>query len=653
MLVTDSDDTTLSSFTEQPANTAFSVRSTEDDDATFSACSIEDDDAAFSTRSVEDDNSSTMSNLSNASVSIKNLVGPPFENRSSDKGQPEARTTTSASVSAAMATYAALQSVGDLTASTGPGLIFLEPRRSRRGKAWRKIATVPTRMLYQWFESQTNDFSSKEQLTVPWVNVIYVGHPGDSPRDISARPFFIDFAPSANELERSMAMKSGGVVLRHYFECMGLCEAQVIKGDKQKAGTKRKAASNCATSVKLMIEVDIKDSSRCRIFQRGHHPEAEDVRALRYSRRLRLHLIELGARSGTTAARLKKELLHGLDHAADSGATPRIYPRPNWRLPSAAEVERLMAHIRQASRLHADPFVAVETFVQGNSARVFAYQPLKVTKTKKQFSIGIKSSWSLQNLIRFRDKPVYLDSSWRNKNENRAPLTFVSTTNAADHMVPAAAFLSADATSSTYAYFLETLAEEFYREALSVCDQPSFPTDHQKGVLLAVNARLIVSEGAWRPACVMIDKSRAELNAIKEVWPAMHVRVCQFHIIQAICRWDTDSGSAASRPPGIARRDKPAICTAFREAQRCRDKADWPVAMSAFETSIREALTTYSSNTKRDVIEYFRKNWWATTWHSCVTDIGLLPGQTRDNMNTNNTSKGRSRRLTKSSSTAV
>ncbi|CAD6925874.1 unnamed protein product [Tilletia controversa] len=150
-----------------------------------------------------------------------------------------------------------------------------------------------------------------------------------------------------------------------------------------------------------------------------------------------------------------------------------MFVQPEWRLPTTQQVDRVIAGLRRAVRLHSDPFVAVDLFVGLNPDLIFAYDPLVVTSTRKQFSVGIKSTWSIQNLIRWQGHTVCLDSSWRNKNENSAPLTFVTTTNAASHMdmVPCAAFLSADITSASLQHLLEALEDEVLTEARAICDK--------------------------------------------------------------------------------------------------------------------------------------------------------------------------------------
>ncbi|KAK0520880.1 hypothetical protein OC842_006964, partial [Tilletia horrida] len=106
------------------------------------------------------------------------------------------------------------------------------------------------------------------------------------------------------------------------------------------------------------------------------------------------------------------------------------------------------------------------------------------------------------------------------------------------------------------------------------------------------------------------------LCALDEIWPTVQIRLCQFHAIQAICRWDTDKTKRSDTAnPNVSRVEKILISAAFREAQRCRDPNTWPNFRDDFE----------------------KTNWWTSSWLSVATDIGLKDGQTRDNANTNNT----------------
>ncbi|KAK0548968.1 hypothetical protein OC844_006942 [Tilletia horrida] len=352
-------------------------------------------------------------------------------------------------------------------------------------------------------------------------------------------------------------------------------------------------------------------------------------------------MLEIGARSGMTAAKLKKELLHGLEASADAGALPRAYPRPAWRVPADEDINSVMNGLRRGSRLHADAFVAVNLFARKNPSRVFGHRPLSFNSAGPVFSIGIKSRWTIQNLIRWNGRTVHMDSSWRNKNENRAPLTFVTTVNAAGHMVPCAAYLSATATAQNYAYLLKALRAEVLAEATRVCDAAAASQGRSDSgpahSRLLAEATKIKAAGTWTPSVVMIDKCKASLKALRTVWPEAQVRICQFHIVQAILRWDTDNRSKNDRPPGISISDKQRLCRAFRRAQRCRLKKEWPSFLTAFESKVHGILSTYKAGTADSVLEYFRTNWWAEEWLPLVTDIGFGSGQSRDDINTNNT----------------
>ncbi|CAD6925856.1 unnamed protein product [Tilletia controversa] len=511
-------------------------------------------------------------------------------------------------------------------------LIPLAPRRNRNKDAlWMQKAVVATRQLYQWFEAQQNDYTSHDFSICDFVDMVWTGHGGDSPRDVSARSFRVEFSSTVHKKDQATLVGTGGAVYRHYFECQGLCSTSADIEDEHSENEDGERVEEGDTAYD--------DARTKRGAKKAEKKRASSTKALRYSRRLRLHIMEQGSQSGVTAAQLKKLLLNGLDKLADTGATPRAFARPSWRMPTPQQVDRLVAGLKQATRLHADPFVAVDRFVEVNPDSIFAYHPLKITKTSKRFTVGVKSTWSIQNLIRWDGRAVFMDSSWRNKNENRAPLTFVTTTNAAGHMVPCVAYLSTDTTSRSFQHLLRALEDEVVAEAARICSDadrtPQAKLD--TATVLLANARRICEERSWRPSTVMIDKCRAELNAINEVWPDTQVRLCQFHIMQAICRWDAEGKSATAKPPSVPRSLKPAICIAFREAQRCRDMKDWPTTLVKFEAAIKEILSKESAATVKQVLTYFAVNWWSPPWHELATDIGLQSGQTRDGMNTNNT----------------
>lgn len=163
---------------------------------------------------------------------------------------------------------------------------------------------------------------------------------------------------------------------------------------------------------------------------------------------------------------------------------------------------------------------------------------------------------------------------------------------------------------------------------------------------LKKEARQIVKYG-WNPSHFMIDKSLAEKKAIQKgtlreqlydigylpqfsVWPRAIIRVCQFHIIQAILRWveERGRGESGKLSKKTGKRGKKgtsnnklslsgagmkAMLEAFRWAQRCRNTSrdPWHQAQTIFEGNLRRICQADNLNA---IITYFRDNWWCEEW---------------------------------------
>jgi hypothetical protein len=177
-------------------------------------------------------------------------------------------------------------------------------------------------------------------------------------------------------------------------------------------------------------------------------------------------------------------------------------------------------------------------------------------------------------------------------------------------------------------------------------------------------AARIVMKG-WIPSHFMIDKSLAEKNAIQKgigtthsnsalrlshvtVWPGAIIRVCQFHIIQAIVRWVEERGRGESgklskktgkRPKKAGDGGKLSLPTkamkevleAFRWA-RCRDTADdrWAQAQTVFESNLQRICQSYNcAESLNTITKYFRDNWWCEEWRGKLITVCSLSLLTR------------------------
>lgn len=89
----------------------------------------------------------------------------------------------------------------------------------------------------------------------------------------------------------------------------------------------------------------------------------------------------------------------------------------------------------------------------------------------------------------------------------------------------------------------------------------------------------------------------------------MIIRLCQFHVIQAIIRWDADRTDTAS-PPRLSVPIKRSMLVEFRELQRSNTDAEWNTKLEVFKV----ALTKLLGDAFPSVWNYFEKNWFNEFW---------------------------------------
>ncbi|KAJ7640529.1 hypothetical protein B0H17DRAFT_884651, partial [Mycena rosella] len=254
-----------------------------------------------------------------------------------------------------------------------------------------------------------------------------------------------------------------------------------------------------------------------------------------------------------------------------------------------------------------------------------------------EFSIGLTDDFSLDSFILFGSGPSgigLLDSSWHGKTENCAALTVLCSVNTGGHMVPASMFISANVKEATMFRFIEGTHQKVVERARAITLDRT-PDLHQK---ICAAAALIVLHGFlvlhW-----MIDKCRANLNALLKckkhrLFGRVYIRLCQFHVIQAILRWDWEIGKRGLGFP-LSLDIKFEILYHFRELQRCRSLDNWEAAKCVFFERVHELFLVDAQYTA--VCAYFEANWFIQPWIETFTDIGMPANQTRDGTwNTNN-----------------
>jgi hypothetical protein len=91
------------------------------------------------------------------------------------------------------------------------------------------------------------------------------------------------------------------------------------------------------------------------------------------------------------------------------------------------------------------------------------------------------------------------------------------------------------------------------------------------------------------------------------------IRICQFHVIQAIRRWTGVTNE--DDKPHFTRKGMNELLDEFRKLQRARTEEDWEDAAEEFFTRLQELCAKYERKESYDRIKkYFVDNWMDSFW---------------------------------------
>ncbi|KAK6988478.1 hypothetical protein R3P38DRAFT_2573229 [Favolaschia claudopus] len=437
-------------------------------------------------------------------------------------------------------------------------------------------------------------------------------------------------------------------------------------------------------------EVTADDLAVVNIWQLHTHEDASPAQwmLLMASRFLRLQILDRGRRFGASAAAIQRDLVQNFMLRNTSGVDA---PLPRHRIPTGKQVRDMLRAGKQRLRLARNPFRATKLMVDLNPRDMYYHTEHDFTAPddKSKFTVAITDDFSLDSTILNTAGPdgtIFVDSTHRLRNENRAATTVLCTANEGKHVMPGAYLISANIQAPTIKnWFVETI-KKIEARAQEVANDKSKIHDRDVAAQEQLFSRCKhIAENGFDFTNIMIDKSRSELNGLVDALLELGItnywiRLCQFHIIFAILRFDFDDGSQGlgfAIPISI----KAEILILFRILQRCRSWDQWDDTKSNF----REGLVHLLGNTDRDelaardaaervsvasqgnnaarqvsrargkprartkkakesnksvlevVWDYFDKNWFVSPWIPLFTDIGMPPGQSRDGTwNTNN-----------------
>jgi len=210
---------------------------------------------------------------------------------------------------------------------------------------------------------------------------------------------------------------------------------------------------------------------------------------------------------------------------------------PVKRLPSQTMVEGYLKNERKKEWYAQDPLEGLAEFANRHPENVPLFVPFEEGQSLQMVLVNEASLLSL--IENTWTTPLCLDSAWRNKNANRAPVTFATGVDeSTGRMVPGSVWISSDIQSQTLGSMLTSLKSSVEEKATKIAKEGK-----------ASSRVEIVAKKGWRPFAFMIDLCASLRNSIESTFENPCIRVCQFHIGQAILRWQLPDGKKENIPP--------------------------------------------------------------------------------------------------------
>ncbi|EIW72614.1 hypothetical protein TREMEDRAFT_58784 [Tremella mesenterica DSM 1558] len=481
------------------------------------------------------------------------------------------------------------------------------------------------------FDSLRQDYLIEAQYISKCVEVEWLDPPGLLPADIRGRHglFFVD--------ERALATFPDRMVWRSVFRCSGNCNQIQPESEAREQHAGYEIIRMTPRSIQRGVCTLIRPKA-------VYHGQPNPLALLRISPHLRNLLHDAATLVGTTESRLRIRWYTSFC---------KIHPYVLWvkanypeRLPTANDFQTAIRTALRQERLDRLPLAAIsilhstnpESFLHCEYPRGLVLGGAQPFPEDSNFVAIVSPKHALQSAIRHAsDRGLFLDSSWRNKNAIRCPVTFLATVNEYGHMVPAdigtvAVMVSNHANTDTYIEFLTVVRKAIKKEAKAlVKGKSSVVSEYEDAETILLNAEDITEDG-FLPLHFMIDCDDAERNAIEHVFPGAPIRLCQFHFMH----------SARSRALRLFGSDLQgtekafAFLVALRRCQRCSEEESWPEAFAQLEAEVVSISNNNRENWDK-IRTWLLSEWFSDRWRNYLLDYGLPAHHTRDGtLSTNN-----------------
>jgi hypothetical protein len=392
------------------------------------------------------------------------------------------------------------------------------------------------------------------------------------------------------------------------------------------------------TFSQVEITSDQLSTGMCTIFTLRHdtHRVPKDLRVLKASRHVLGAIFEKSLVFGQTQRRL--EIWFTQRYSTTDPYCRHLFENDlGHRLPKSKDYHSLIATFKRRSRLDVHCLAAIEILVKRNpQAFIHHNVPTLIGRAQDDFDpstrfecvIAPPNGLDVAILWGF-PVGIAMDSSWRNKNNQRCPLTLIVTIDQFHHMRPIAAMVSLYADTEAYATMLRSLRDAVEARARSIVAgevELTFPTEYHDQI--HQNALAITEDGFW-PQFVMIDGADPERLAIQQVYPGLAIRLCQFHFMQSVSA-HLRGIFGISSPESKLKVNQ--CLNPIREAQRCASEEEWESTRDTLRSAIQEVAGEDERGLEQadEIMEYLESQWFGDLWREYCVDYGLPPWLTND-----------------------
>ncbi|KAI9006334.1 hypothetical protein DFJ74DRAFT_386954 [Hyaloraphidium curvatum] len=481
---------------------------------------------------------------------------------------------------------------------------------------WGDDEGAPVRLseLPEWLDDLGYRFqqcsgAKKSKAGTPPFIVRYLG---EDPRRRDPREveLAVDANPDAAPAAIAAAIEKGYRVAGFSFRCCGLPSCPPT-GDA------------CPFEMRIVIYAN--DIHRAHIFVRGYHPPPPQDERGRSSAILRRDAYAYFLRSGTTPASFLAEYAKEInDRGGIKLETLKAIAARARRNAVGAPTHALL--LKLASD-HPDTVCLIN--FDAEEGRL------------KQFACAFTSETGFVYAVLYW-LYVGIDTSFRRKTSDRMPVTgLVAIDPNTGQGRPLTLLVSTNIRQPVLEAFLDWFRKRVRRFARDLLYKP-----RREWPVALRSARADVERAAegWSPRCWVLDKSRAELNALKAIFgDDILCRLCTFHILQAFRRHEKvdhgegdeeEEGAQEARPTEtkIPNKIRKAVGRAFVDlCRRAVDDEDWDTRVKELlELTVPQIVQkhTQAGGHRADIVRsicfYLRRNWLCDLWKP-LTARYLLP----------------------------